>query len=99
MSQNTKKVTGSTKAVKVPSIDELVQKSPPKKSRDLVKNRIAEILEKKKMSQAELAYNAEMYPAHLSEIIRSSRKGVGVAVAIKIAKSLNMSVEEIFYIE
>jgi transcriptional regulator with XRE-family HTH domain len=80
------------------SMEDLIRKPKAKKPKAVVKNRISEILRSKNMTQAELSDLSEMYPAHLSEIINHTRKGITLPIALKISGALQMPVEEIFYL-
>jgi plasmid maintenance system antidote protein VapI len=80
------------------SMEKLLQKAPAKKPKAVVKNHISEILRNKNMTQSELADLSDMYPAHLSEIINHTRKGITLPIALKISEALGMPVEDIFYL-
>lgn len=60
-------------------------------------NRIKQILEEIDMPQVELADLAlDGNTAHLSRIINGQRKCISLPIAMKIAKVLGKSVEEVF---
>lgn len=72
-----------------------VQKEKKPKSR-MYSNKIKEILRESGMTQQELADIVETNPAHLSRIINGQRQCISLPIAMKIAKALNYSVEDIF---
>lgn len=84
--------------LKAQTLEELLRKSPPKKPKEKVSNRIAEILAERKMTQSELIDLTGMYKGHLSDIIQGTRTGVTVPVAMKIAQALKLKIEDIFFI-
>lgn len=59
-------------------------------------NRIRAILDEINMTQQELADNINTNPAHLSRIINGQRKCISLPIAMKIAKGLGRSVEDVF---
>jgi len=71
----------------------LKEKKP--KSR-MYSNKIKEILRESGMTQKELADIVETNPAHLSRIINGQRQCISLPIAMKIAKALKYSVEDIF---
>jgi DNA-binding XRE family transcriptional regulator len=79
------------------SLDEAIKKPRPKKQKDGISNNLVQILADANMTQQELADLTDLYPSHISEIVRGVRKGVTLPIAIKIAKALNMQVEDIFF--
>jgi DNA-binding Xre family transcriptional regulator len=83
--------------IRIPSIEELIKKPKPKKPKDAIKNRIAEILEKKQMTQMELSDLTGLYPSHLSEIINGKRKHISLSIALNIAETLGVELKDIFY--
>jgi addiction module HigA family antidote len=60
------------------------------------RNHIKERLLELDMTQQELADNVEISRHHLSRIANNHSKNITVAVALKIAKYLDKSVEELF---
>lgn len=82
--------------IHTPDLDLLIKKAKPKKQKEGNANRIAEILIEKAMTQQELADLTGLYNSHISEIVSGNRKGVSLNVAIKIAKALEMPIEDIF---
>jgi DNA-binding XRE family transcriptional regulator len=71
----------------------LKEKKPKSK---MYSNRIKQILRETGMSQQELADTIETNPAHLSRIINGQRQCISLPIAMKIAKALNHTVEDIF---
>jgi DNA-binding XRE family transcriptional regulator len=72
-----------------------VQKEKKPKSK-MYSNKIKEILRESGMTQQELADIVETNPAHLSRIINGQRQCISLPIAMKIAKALKYSVEDIF---
>jgi DNA-binding XRE family transcriptional regulator len=72
----------------------VVKEKKPKSK--MYSNRIKEILRETGMSQQELADTIETNPAHLSRIINGQRQCISLPIAMKIAKALNHTVEDIF---
>ena len=70
-----------------------------KPKEQLYGNRIRELLNKKNISSQELSDISGLSTPHLSRIINGHRKCISLPVAIKIAKALNSTVEELFIYE
>jgi DNA-binding Xre family transcriptional regulator len=85
------------KEIKNVSLDDLIKKPKAKKPKDGISNRIEEVLIEKNMTKQELADLTDLYPSHISEIASGKRKGVTLPIAIKIAKALDMKVEDLFF--
>jgi len=64
-----------------------------------VRNRIYKILTDKGISQAELARRSQINRFQLNKIINNKKRGVSLKTAFKIAKALNMKIEEVFFFE
>jgi len=60
-----------------------------------MKNRLIEILKEKGKSQGWLAYECRMNVTEINKIIRKETN-IGIETAFKIAKALNLSIEEIW---
>jgi DNA-binding XRE family transcriptional regulator len=75
----------------------MAEKKPKSK---IYGNRIRAILAETEMCQAELADIAlDGNQSYLSRIISNQRMSISLPIAIKIAKGLNRSVEEVFICE
>lgn len=70
-----------------------------KKKVSVKKNLIKETLEIIGMSQQELADRVGTNRAHISKIAQQKSPSISLPIAIKIAKELNKTVEEIFFID
>jgi len=58
-------------------------------------NNLKRILDERGMTYMDLTLKTGLDPAHISKIVKDN-KGVHVETALKIAKALDMKVEEIF---
>lgn len=67
-----------------------------KKKSKIKGNNIYDILERINMSQIELSDLSGIGTAHLSRIINHERMSISLPIASKIAKALNLSIEEVF---
>lgn len=63
----------------------------------LINNRIKDYLEIREMSQQELADRVETNRAHICKIVNGRSPSLSLAMALKIAKELNATIEELFY--
>jgi len=70
-----------------------MEKKPKEK---MYGNRIKEILMHKRMSIQELSDISQIRMSHLSRIINGHRRCISLPIAMKIAQSLKMPVEEVF---
>lgn len=63
-------------------------------------NRIREVLREKEMTQQELAdISLDGQTGYLSNIINGHRKAISLPNAIKIARALGVTVEELFIVK
>jgi hypothetical protein len=65
----------------------------------VIENKIKENLEKNNMSQQELADRVNTNRSHISKIVNGKSPSISVAIALKIARELKTSVDELFIIE
>jgi len=65
----------------------------------VIENKIKENLEKNNMSQQELADRVNTNRSHISKIVNGKSPYISVAIALKIARELKTSVDELFIIE
>jgi|688.fasta_scaffold73243_7 transcriptional regulator with XRE-family HTH domain len=63
----------------------------------LINNRIKDYLEVREMSQQELADRVGTNRAHICKIVNGKSPSLSLAMAIKIAKELDVSIEVLFY--
>ena len=85
------------KEIKSYSLEEMLKKAAAKKPKEaLTGNRIREILDHRDMTQAELSDLSGVPTQHLSRIVNNQRKCISLPIAIKIARALDLPVEDIF---
>lgn len=78
-------------------LQDALRKPKERKPKEKIKsNKISEILEERDMTQQELADISGLLPQHLSAIINGKRKSISLPTAFKIARALDMQVEEVF---
>jgi len=82
---------------KIPTLEDLLKKPEYRKPKESLKgNRIKDILEQREMTQAELSDLSGVPTQHLSRIVNGQRKCISLPIAFKLARALNLSVEDVF---
>lgn len=66
-----------------------------KTNMDLIQSNIYQILTEKKISQSDLARAIESEPGHINYIMRKKNKGITIKVLGRIAKALDVKMEDL----